>query len=114
VTIGALSDETKSDRAPFFFTVGNNKIEEHADSRKDAKFGKNKKFEARNPKFETNSNVQIMQNSKPASFGFGVLDFPDLRFACSEFVSDFDIRISGIGVLARESFLKSFRSRFKK
>jgi hypothetical protein len=40
------------------------------------------KFEARNPKFETNSNDQNMQNSKQASFGFGVLDFPDLRFIC--------------------------------
>jgi hypothetical protein len=51
-----------------------------APTRKGAKDAKNKKFEARNPKFETNSNDQNMQNSKPASFGFGVLDFPDLRF----------------------------------
>jgi len=48
---------------------------------KDAKAIKGK-FEARNPKFETNSNDQNMQNSKQASFGFGVLDFPDLRFIC--------------------------------
>jgi len=46
----------------------------------------------KDPKFETNSNDQNMENSKQASFGFGVLDFPDLRFIC-EFVSDFDIRI---------------------
>jgi hypothetical protein len=42
----------------------------------------------KDPKFETNSNDQNMENSKQASFGFGVLDFPDLRFIC-EFVSDF-------------------------
>ena len=47
-----------------------------------AKAAKKKKFEARNPKLETNLNDQKAQNSKPASFGFGVLDFPDWRFIC--------------------------------
>jgi hypothetical protein len=72
-----------------------------AQSRKDAK---NKKFEARNPKFETISNDQNMQNSRQASFGFGVLDFSHLRFVVSEFVSDFDIRISDLfrSMLSRE------------
>jgi hypothetical protein len=65
---------------------------EKDDSRKDArgrislslrrKGAKNKKFEARNPKSETISNDQNTQNSKQASFRFGVLDFPDLRFIC--------------------------------
>jgi hypothetical protein len=49
-------------------------------SRKGAKGAKTKKFETRNPKFETISNDQNKSNSKQASFGFGVLDFPDLRF----------------------------------
>jgi hypothetical protein len=50
----------------------------NCDSRKDAKAPRKKgKFEARNPKFETKSNDQTMQNSKQASIGFGVLDFPD-------------------------------------
>jgi hypothetical protein len=62
------------------------------------------KFEARNPKFETNSNDQNMQNSKQAPFGFDVLDFPDWRFIVSAFVSvrgvAFDIRISDFDSLA--------------
>jgi len=37
------------------------------------------KFEARNPKFETNSNDQ-KQIFKQASFGFGVSDFLNLKF----------------------------------
>jgi len=38
-----------------------------------------------------------MQNSKQASFGFGVLDLPDLKFLfASEFVSDFELRISDV------------------
>jgi hypothetical protein len=47
------------------------------------------KLESRNPKFETNPNVQ---NSKVSSlFGvFEVLDF--------EFVSDFDIRVSDFSI----------------
>jgi len=43
------------------------------------------KFEARNPKFETNSNFKKSQYSKP------ILNFGPSRF---ELVSDFDIRIS--------------------
>jgi len=49
-------------------------------SRQGAKGAKTKNFETRNPKFETISNDQNKSNSKQASFGFGVLDFPDLRF----------------------------------
>jgi hypothetical protein len=65
--------------------------------RKGAKGAKDKRFEARNPKFETNSNNKNRGNSKQTSFGFGVLDFPDLKFVrLSEFVSDFDIRISDL------------------
>jgi hypothetical protein len=70
---------------------------------------RNQKFEARNPKFETNSNDKNRENSKQTSLGFGVLDFPDLRFVClSEFVSDFDIRISDLffWALGAISFLK--------
>jgi len=67
--------------ARFFFTnntqkLSVSKVKYLAQRRKGAK---NKKFEARKrprgPKFETISNVQNMQNSKQASFGFGVLDF---------------------------------------
>jgi hypothetical protein len=53
------------------------------------------KFEARNPKSETNSNDQKqMQCSKQTRFGFLVLDFPGLEFilasVCFEFrASDF-------------------------
>jgi len=37
-------------------------------------------FEARNPKFETNSNNQNMQDFKQASLGSGVLDFLELIY----------------------------------
>jgi len=35
-----------------------------------------------------------MQYSKQVAFGLGVWEFSDLRFAVSEFVSDFELRIS--------------------
>jgi hypothetical protein len=47
------------------------------------------KFEARNPKFETNPNVQ---NSKVSAL------FDVLQFINFEFVSDFDIRIPDFSI----------------
>src|SRR5882724_956606 len=41
-----------------------------------------RKFETRNPKFETNSNDQKTKNSKPAHFGFRFLDFGFDCFVC--------------------------------
>jgi hypothetical protein len=75
-------------------------------SRKDAKAAKSKKFETRSPcpqpgrraKFETISNDQNKSNSKRASFGFGVLDFADLRFICLEVC--FGFRYSDFGFLS--------------
>jgi hypothetical protein len=59
------------------------------------------KFEARNPKFETNSNDQNLndQNKNGSSnyFGAFVLNFEHLNF---DIVSDFDIRISDLLVLS--------------
>jgi len=60
-------------------------------SRKDAKAAKSKKF-------ETISNDQNKSNSKRASFGFGVLDFADLRFICLEVC--FGFRYSDFGFLS--------------
>jgi hypothetical protein len=58
------------------------------------------KFEARNPKFETNSNDQNPnnqnKNSSSKKFGAFVLNFEHLDFG---FVSDFDIRISDLLIL---------------
>ena len=58
------------------------------------------KFEARNPKFETNSNDQKLndQNKNVSSKQFVafVLNFEHLNFG---FVSDFDIRISDLLIL---------------
>jgi hypothetical protein len=51
-------------------TVWDNGIGRKDDSRKDAKAQRTKKFEARNTKFETNSNDQKAENSKRARFGF--------------------------------------------
>jgi hypothetical protein len=48
------------------------------------------KFETRNPKLETNSNVQKAEASKRL-----VSDF-EFRFYDFKFVSDFDIRISDL------------------
>jgi hypothetical protein len=36
----------------------------------------------------------IKKTKFQVSFGFGVLDFPDLGFICSDFVSDFERRTS--------------------
>jgi hypothetical protein len=57
-------------------------MKKRSEKRVSRKGAKNKKFEARNPKFETISNDQNMSNYKKASFGFGVLNFPNLRFIC--------------------------------
>jgi len=51
------------------------------------------KFEARNPKFETISNDQMTQCSKPPQYDRS-FEFCDFKF---EFVSGFDIRISSLG-----------------
>jgi len=63
------------------------------------------KFEARNPKFETNSNNQNLndQNKKSSSKEFWafVLNFKHLHF---RFVSEFDIRISDLLV----TFMKEY------
>jgi hypothetical protein len=56
------------------------------------------KFEARNPKFETISNDQNKSNSKQASLGFDVLDFPDFRFIC--FSVYFGFRHSDFGFMS--------------
>jgi hypothetical protein len=51
------------------------------------KGAKNKKFEARNPKHEARNKFKLMKNKtttmvQTGRIGFGVLDFPDLRFIC--------------------------------
>ena len=53
-------------------------------------------FEARNPKQIRMTNKQ--QDFKQIRFGFGILDFPDLRFILAPFVSNFDIRFSDLVV----------------
>jgi hypothetical protein len=97
---------------------------EQNDSRKGAKTprneGERKKFESRNPKFETISNDPNITNFKQTQIGFEVLDFPglgfilapvcfgfrnlDFGFSLAEFVSvrgaAFDIRISDFVPLA--------------
>jgi len=58
-------------------------------------------FEARNPKFETTSNNQNMQDFKQASLGSGVLDFLELiylslsLFRISTRILDFFRRVLG-------------------
>jgi hypothetical protein len=63
------------------------------------------KFEARNPKFETNSNGQNLndqnKNDNSKQFRAFVLNFEHLNFG---FVSDFDIRISDLLILV--AFMK--------
>jgi hypothetical protein len=73
------------------------KASKSGDSRKAAKAAKDKKFEARNPKFETSSNDQNMLNSKQVSFGFGVFGFSGFEICC------FGFRYSDFGFLFRGS-----------
>jgi hypothetical protein len=56
--------------------------------------GKNKKFEAQNPKFETNPHAQKLENSKPGASEWCFEFSPVLGLFGFEFVSNFDIWIS--------------------
>jgi hypothetical protein len=58
------------------------------------KGAENKKFEAQNPKFETNPNAQKLENSKAGASDWCFEFSPVLGLFGFEFVSNFDIRIS--------------------
>jgi hypothetical protein len=88
-----LSDQKPSQRYLIF--GDEEKIGKNCVSRKDAK---NRKFEARNPKFETNSKQEIQNkynvpNRRDRIRRFG---FSEFEISLTAFVSDFDIRISDL------------------